>query len=186
MYAETTSSYMDIDLHLREIKYMFVDPELNPFEEQRLQISGAEEAANFLRTKGRTIGNIRLNIFLPQGQIKPNLQSKTADALSKYCDFKILQNLRLLEIERATGLRAVRIGGLIFFVICLIVLSVVYLLGPLSENLLVFSEIFFTILIWMAMWNALDAFLYGLYPYKMEIKAYEALKNAEIVIIEET
>src|SRR3974390_2882028 len=133
MYAGTTSSYEDIDLHLKEIKYMFVDPELNPFEEHRLQISGAEEAANFLRTEERAIGKIRLNIFLPKVQIEPNLQSKTADALSKYCDFKILQNLRLLKIERARGLRAVRIGWLMFFSICLIVLFVVYLLGPLSE-----------------------------------------------------
>ena len=45
------SSYLNIDLHLKEIKYLFVDSELNPFENPELQISGVEEAANFLRIR---------------------------------------------------------------------------------------------------------------------------------------
>jgi hypothetical protein len=179
------SSYLDIDLHLKEIKHLFVDPEMNPFEDQRLQISGAEEAANHLRTKERKVDKIRLNIFLPGGQIDPDLQSRTKDALSRYCDFKILQNQRQLEIERAAGWRAVMIG-LIFSAVCLLMVSVIYLLGPLSETLLVIFVGFFTILIWMAIWNPAEAFLYGLPPYRLEIRTYEALKNAEVAIKEET
>jgi hypothetical protein len=177
------SSYLDIDLHLKEIKHLFVDPEMNPFEDQRLQISGIEEAANHLRIKERKVDKIRLNIFLPGGQIDPGLQSKTADALSRYCDFKILQNRHQLEIERAAGWRAVMIG-LVFSVICLLMISIIYLLGPLSETLLVVFVGFFTILIWMAIWNPAETFLYGLPPYRREIKIYENLKNAEVVIKE--
>ena len=44
-----------------------VDPELNPFENPELQISGVEEAANFLRIRKRKVGKIKLNIFLPLG-----------------------------------------------------------------------------------------------------------------------
>ncbi len=69
------TSYLDIDLHLEEIKHLFVDPELNPFAYQRLQISGAEEAANYLRTKKRKVDRIRLTIFLPSEQIEPDLQT---------------------------------------------------------------------------------------------------------------
>ncbi len=67
---------LDIDLHLKEIKYLFVNPELNLSIARGLQLSGAEEAANLLRTKERRVEMIRLNIFLPQGQIKPGLQEK--------------------------------------------------------------------------------------------------------------
>ncbi len=67
---------LDIDLHLKEIKYLFVNPELNLLIARGLQLSGAEEAANLLRTKERRVEMIRLNIFLPQGQIKPGLQEK--------------------------------------------------------------------------------------------------------------
>ncbi len=42
-------SHLDTDLHLKEIKYLFVDPELSPFDDQGLQLSGAEGAANLLR-----------------------------------------------------------------------------------------------------------------------------------------
>jgi hypothetical protein len=56
-----------------------------------------------------------LNISLPQAQIEPDLQRKTADALSRYCDFKVLENQRLLEIEWVEGWRTVMIG-LIFSV----------------------------------------------------------------------
>jgi hypothetical protein len=80
-----------IDLHLKEIKHPFVDPEFNPFKNHKLQISGAEDAANHLRTKEWKVDKIRLNIFLPGGQIDPGLQSRTKDALSRYCDFKIMK-----------------------------------------------------------------------------------------------
>jgi hypothetical protein len=45
---------------------------------------------------------------------------------------------------------------------------------------------FFTILIWMATWNPAEIFLYGLQPFKLEIRNYKALKNAEVMIKEET
>lgn len=178
------SPHLDINLHLKEIKYLFIDPELNPFEDQGLQLSGAEEAANILRTKERIVGKIRLNIFLPQGQIEHDLQRKTADALSRYCDFKVLENQRQLEIGRAEGRRAMMIG-LVFSTICLLMIFFIHLWGPISEALRVVFSGFFTILIWMAIWNPAEVFLYGIQPYKREIKAYNALKNAEIVIKEE-
>jgi len=179
-----SNSILDIELHLRKIKHLFFDPELDPFENERLQISGIEEAVNFLRTKKRIESKIRLNIFLPLEQIDSNLQQKTADALSRYCDFKIALIQRQLEIERTEGKRAVMIG-LIFAALCLLMLAVVSILGPLSDTMFVIFCGFFTILIWMAIWNPAEAFLYGLPPYKLEIRAYRALKDAEIVIKKE-
>ncbi len=120
-----SSSDLDIDLHLKEIKYLFVYPELSPFEEQGLQLSGAEEAANLLRIKERRVEKISLNIFLPQGQIKPGLQEKWQMIYPNIVIFRILKNQRQLEIERAEGWRAVMIG-LIFFCYCLLIVSVIY------------------------------------------------------------
>lgn len=179
-----SSSHLDVELHLKEIRHFFVDPELNPLEDRRLQLSGAEEAANILRTKKRIVETIRLNIFLPHSQIEPQIHGKIADALSRYCDFKVSENQRHLEIGQAEGRRAVMIG-LIFSSICLLMISAVYLIGPISEALLVVFVGFFTILIWMAIWTPAEMFLYGLQPYRLEIKAYRALKSAEIVIREE-
>lgn len=179
------SSYLDIDLHLLEIKHLFIDPEFNPFEDHRLQISGAEEAINQLRSKKRIVDKVRLNIFLPSGQIESDLQTRTKEALYRYCDLKVLENRRQLEIERTEGWRAVMIG-LIFSALCLLLVLVVYLMGPLSEALLAVFVGFITILIWMAIWTPAETFLYGLQPYKLEIKAYESLKNAEVAIKEET
>jgi hypothetical protein len=179
------SSYFDIDLHLKEIKHLFVDPELNPFENQRLQIAGMEEAAHYLRTKERKVDKIRLKIFLPSEKIEPDLQSRTSDAVSRFCDFKIMENQHQLKIERAEGRRAVMIG-LVFSALCLLTILVVFLLGTLDDTLFVVFGGFFTILIWMAIWNPAEVFLYGLQPYKLEIRAYTALKKAEIVIKDET
>jgi hypothetical protein len=64
-------------------------------------------------------------------------------------------------------------------------ISIAYIMGQFSETLLVVYIGFFTILIWMAIWRPAEAFLYGLQPYKLDIKTFEALKNAEVVIIEE-
>ncbi len=70
---------LDICLHLKEIKYLFVNPELNPFDCQRASIIWSRRSGKPLRTKERRVEMIRLNIFLPQGQIKqikPGLQEK--------------------------------------------------------------------------------------------------------------
>jgi hypothetical protein len=179
------SPNLDIDLHLEEIKHLFVDPELNPFAYQRLQISGAEEAANYLRTKKRKVDKIRLTIFLPGDQIEPDLQSRTADALSRYCDFKISEKQRQLEIERAAGWRGVTVG-LIFSALCLLVVLMIYRSGILHDVLLAVFVGFISILIWMAIWTPAEAFLYGLQPYKLEIRTYKALKNAEVIIKDES
>jgi len=175
---------LDIDLHLKTIKHLFLEPEFDPFENEELQISGAEEAANFLRTKQRKKRQVRLNIFLPAEQFDSDLQRMTADALSRYCDFKIALNQRQLEIGRTEGRRAIMIG-LIFAALCLLMVTVVYFLGPLSDTLFMIFGGIFTILIWMAIWSPGETFLYGLQPYKLEIRTYQALKDAEIVIKKE-
>lgn len=179
------SSHFDIDLHLREINHLFVDPELNPLENQRMQTSGMEEAIHCIRTRESKVDKVNLRIFLPLGQIEPGLQGRVKDALSRYCDFKIRENQHELKIERASGRRAVMIG-LIFTALCLVMIIAVYLLGSLDDALFVVFVGFFTILIWMAIWNPAETFLYGLQPYKQEIKAYEMLKKAEVVINEES
>jgi hypothetical protein len=179
-----STSILDIDLHLKTIKHLFLEPELDPFENQILQLSGAEEAVNFLRTKKREKRQVRLNIFLPAEQIDSDLQRMAVDALSRYCDFKIALNQRQFEIERTEGRRAVMIG-LIFAALCLLMVTVVYFLGPLSDALFMIFGGIFTILIWMAIWNPGETFLYGLQPYKLEIRTYQALKDAEIVIKKE-
>jgi len=180
-----TSSYLDINLHLEEIRDLFVDPELNPFETKILQISGVEEAINYLRVKRKISDRIMLNIFLPHGQIDSDMQNITKDALARYCDFKISQNQHQLEIERAQGWRSVMIG-LGFSTICLLLIFIIRFFGVLTDAGLIVSMGFFTILIWMAIWNPAETFLYGLHPYKLEIRNYRAMKSAEIMIGEET
>ncbi|HSD58052.1 MAG TPA: hypothetical protein VLB04_07700 [Methanotrichaceae archaeon] len=179
-----STDYREINLHLQDINHLFLDPELNPFENQRLQPSGVEEAANHLRAKPGQ-NRIMLNIFLPKEQITPDLESKIRDALARYCDFKMEENRRQLEIEHAAGWRSVRIG-LIFSAICALMVVGIYLLGPFSETLGVVFVGVFTILVWMAIWNPAELFLYGLRPYKLDIEVFKALKEAEIVVKAET
>ena len=180
-----SASSIDIDLHLQKIDQLFVDSGLNPFENPRLQVSGIEEAVNHLRIRKKLADPIRLNIFLPQSQIDPDLLSRTIDALAKYCDFKINQNQIQLEIGRAEGWRSVMIG-VIFCAICLSMIIAFYFLQTIGGAELVIFIGFFTILIWMATWNPAEIFLYGLQPFKLEIRNYKALKNAEVIMKEET
>jgi hypothetical protein len=180
-----SSSSIDIDLHLQNIDQLFVDPELNPFENPRLQISGVEEAVNQLRIRKKLTDKIRLNIYLPSSQIDSDRQIRTIDALAKYCDFKINQNRIQLELGRAEGWRSVMIG-MVFVAICLSMITAIYFLQTLNDTEIVIFAGFFTILVWMAIWNPAETFLYGLQPFKLEIRNYKALKNAEVMIKEET
>jgi hypothetical protein len=181
-----TSSYLDLNLHLKEIRDLFVDPELDPFENKCLQTSGVEEALNYLRMKRKITDRIRMNIFLPRDQIDHDTQSKTVEALARFCDFKILQNQKQLVIGQAEGRRSIMIG-LGFFALCgLLVFLIRFFSIMESQTGLIISIGFFTILIWMAIWNPAETFLYGLQPYKLEIRNYQALKNAKIMIEEET
>jgi hypothetical protein len=172
-----------IDLHLREIGELFTNPEPNPFLEKPLRSSGVEEAANCLRLKGGK-GRARLNIYLPPEQIEPQLETKVRRALERYCDFKIEENQCQLKIERSLGRRSALIG-LVFSGICVAILLVVYVLGSLSDFGFVIFNGLFVILIWMAIWNPAETFLYGLQPFKVDIKVYSSLREAELSFEEE-
>ena len=76
--------------------------------------------------------------------------------------------------------------GLGFSTICLLLIFLIRFFGVLTDAGLIVSMGFFTILIWMAIWNPAETFLYGLHPYKTEIRNYKAMKSAEILIEEET
>jgi len=136
-----------------------------------------------LRLKGGQ-GPVRLNIYLPPEQIKPQLEAKVRDALKRYCDFKIEENQSRLKIERSLGRRSALIG-LAFSAVCVAILLVVYWLGSLSDFGFVIFNGLFVILIWMAIWNPAETFLYGLQPFKIEIKVYSSLWEAELFIKEE-
>ncbi|NPV63522.1 MAG: hypothetical protein HPY61_13025 [Methanotrichaceae archaeon] len=174
MVAEVCS----IDLHLQDIGELFVSPEPDPFQERKLRSSGVEEAANILRIKGGK-ARARLNIHLPAERMEPGLETKVRGALERYCDFKIEENQSRLKIERSLGRRSAFIG-LAFSGICVAILLVVFLLGSLSDLGFVIFNGLFVILIWMAIWNPAETFLYGLQTFRVDIRVYSALREAEL------
>jgi hypothetical protein len=69
---------------------------------------------------------------------------------------------------------------LAFSSICVAILLVVFLLGSLSDLGFVIFNGLFVILIWMAIWNPAETFLYGLQAFRVDIRVYSALREAEL------
>ncbi len=178
---------LEFDLHLREPKELFVfDPQTyDPFDENALGESGLDYLI------ARVIGfwfrapQVKARVFLPVEKITADAQEKMRRAMRLWCDDLLIANRR----ERIEFV----INNTIFLFIALIVLGInVFgqnqianpmripnpdLRGVLSYGL--------DVLLWVAFWTPVSAFLLEWFPLYRRYQIYRALRNMELHVLPE-
>jgi hypothetical protein len=177
----------EITIHLDNIQELFVAPVIDPFSKQTSFVSGIELIKNELKARSWTWiikARIRIRIFLPKERLEPNLASKIAVALKRYCQFKVQQNKQTMIMQRRSALRALLIG--ILFLLCGLYLS--QFLARLTIDPPFIKTLFgdgFDIAFWVILWRPVDFFLFDLWPFWSEERFYKRLMETEIIVVEE-
>lgn len=125
----------DIIIRIDTTVQLFNAPAINPFSSKVIDVLGESALTRIWRRllaqPLRNWENVRLVIKLPADQITPNLQQETTQAVRRYVDAKIEDNLLTIRLSRTRGL----IGLLFVSVISVIVLALTSVLlgGPLAN-----------------------------------------------------
>ncbi len=176
-----------ITVKLDDIAHLFVAPEFDPFSDQEAELLGQPALAYVLRQLGpaavRKRQPLRLTVQLPPDKITPHLKARAEQALHRFCDVRIADNLAHLRTLRWNGWRSLP-PALIALGICL-ALSGLFLSDALAFVPHLINQLLgqgFGIISWVVLWHPVEAFLYDPIPLRREISALRYIAAMEIVI----
>ncbi len=176
-----------ITLKLDDIAHLFIAPEFDPFSEQEAELLGQPALAYVLRQLGPgTVKQghpIRLTLQLPPDKMTPGLKARAEQALHRFCDVRIADNLAQLRLLRWNGWRSLP-PAIIALSLCL-ALSGLFLSDALAFVPHLLNQLLgqgFGIISWVVLWHPVEAFLYDPIPLRREIAALRYIATMEIVI----
>lgn len=178
---------LEFDLYLKEPKELFVfDPQTyDPFDENALGESGFDYLV------ARVIGfwfrapQIETRIFLPPDHVRPETEQKMRRAMFSWCEDLLTANRR----ERVEFL----INNTIFLVVAIFVLALNYWgqqeLGRPGvvpdEGVRGWLAYGLDVLLWVALWAPLSAFLLEWFPLFRRYQAYRAMRHMHMTVLPE-
>ena len=181
------STQKQITVKLDDIAHLFVAPEFDPFSDQEAELLGQPALAYVLRQLGPAVVRqeqpLRLAVQLPPDKITPNLKARAEQALHRFCDVRIADNLTQLRLLRWNGWRSLP-PAIIALSICL-ALSGLFLSDALTFLPHLVNQLLgqgFGIISWVVLWHPVEAFLYDPIPLRREISALRYIATMEIAI----
>jgi hypothetical protein len=180
--------FREITLHLDDIQDLFTDPE--PGSER--YVSGMDYLYSELKTSSpreRLHEKFKVTIEIPQEKIAEGLLERTREKVKRYCRFKIEENHKELIALHHQGVASLWMG-LIVLVICLVLAFTFTLIAQsginkLLEGLLqIVAVLFVASAGWVALWQPAEIFLYDWWPFRRDMRIYELIADADIVIRE--
>lgn len=178
----------EITLPLDDIQDLFADPE--PGSDRF--VSGIDYLYGEVRVHTRLLrqpDSYRVTIELPRGKITEGLQEETSAKIKRYCQFKAGQSRNELVVLRHQGLDALR-RSIWVVVICAVLGTIATLLSQSGiqnalQALFLFIAAFCVLGAgWVALWMPFEYFLYDGWPFQNDIRVYNQIADADIVIRE--
>jgi hypothetical protein len=176
-----------ITVKLDDIAHLFVAAEFDPFSDQEAELLGQPALMYVLRQLGpatvRKGHPLRLTVQLPPDKITPDLKTRAAQALDRFCTAHIADREAQLRVLRWNGWRSLP-PALIALVVCL-TLTALFLNNAFTFVPVLLSQLLgqgFSIVSWVVLWHPVEAFLYDPIPLKREISALRYIAALEMVI----
>ncbi len=169
-----------IELRLMRPDDMFEMPQTDLFSEYRNFLTGVDFCISELRGR-RSQRPVRLEIWLPPGEINDGLAERLARTLRRYCNHRIRYNRRETRALRAGGLSAFRIG-LPVSALGLVLTAVATTIRPSGGAANLVTDHIGWVLAWLGLWFPLDQFLFYPLAFGRESRALRLLSGAAIVV----
>lgn len=166
--------------HLDDIRHLFNAPEFDPFSAYPRDKSVLDWVLEELKTIHKP-DSIKLTIYLPAGQIAPELEAQTHIALERYCEMKAAQALQDMDSVRRQGLRELTYGSA-FLLVCLGLAVFAEQASFLPPWLSGFLFNGFTVIGWVSLWHPTEILLFDVTPSRRDKLLYELIAKAEIDI----
>ena len=178
----------NVTVRLDDVDELFEEPEIGA----ERYVSGIEELYRAVKTQTRVFKQPRsyqVTIELPLEKITDGLAEEFSAKIKRYCQFKIEESQQGLKTLRLQGLDSVRVGVLVL-IPCLILgvlctwLAQTGINNALQALVIVAAAIFILSAGWVALWMPAEFFLYDTWPFQQDMRVYQQIADAEVVISE--
>jgi hypothetical protein len=180
--------FHEMTLHLDDIQDLFADPK--PGSDQF--VSGMDSIYSEIRVNTRVYKQperYKVTIELPREKITEGLLENTCEKIKRYCQFKFEQSHKELIVLRHQGLDALRRS--IWVVLISIGLGIPATtlsqsgVNSVLEGVLLFIALFCALGAgWVAVWMPFEYFLYDGWPFQQDMRVYQQMADADLVIKE--
>ena len=174
-------------VEIEDIRHLLMAPPRDVYSSQPYMYMGQSVVdrllEHFAQEKRPESKRHRLILLMPEDRVAGDMSARCEEALDRYTSTKIDDNLKKMAAIRRRGLFMIPYA-MLFLVASvgigiLIGSEVLPGIPPLWATVL--SEGMF-IVGWVAMWGPLDTLLFGRFPYRVEIRALQALERMTIEI----
>jgi hypothetical protein len=182
-----TAPRQDIVIRLDTIDQLFNAPDINPFSEEEVDVLGEPALLRAVRRlqahRIRDWDEVKLILELPPDQITPNLETRTQEAVSRYCAAKIEDNRLQIRLSRVRSL----IGLGMVTIISLIVIGLAYLLlnsalENTSDTLKGVVAASVSVFVWVILWDPMEKLLFDWVQPHQENRIMRKLQGVDIDI----
>jgi hypothetical protein len=175
-------------LEIDEIKYLLVDPDLDPFSDRPMEYmgqSGLTRMTNMFKPDfGWERKKFRLTLLMPSKTVTPETASEGKALLQKHFQRKILDNENQLKLIRRRGFSQIPRASL-FLLVCISLglffgTEEFYTIAPIVATAI--SEGFY-IIGWVSLWGPTDTLLFEPMTLRRENKVLKMLMRMEVEVI---
>jgi hypothetical protein len=183
----STAPGNDIVIRLDRIDQLFNAPDINPFSDEEVDVLGEPALLRAVRRlqahRIRHWEGVKLILELPPDQITPDLETRTQEALSRYCAAKIEDNRLQIRLSRVRSL----IGLGMVTAISIIVIGLAYLLfnslfAGASDTVKGIVAASVSVFVWVILWDPMESLLFNWVEPRLENNILRKLHGVDIVI----
>lgn len=184
----STEQTRAVRVRLDDVEDLFVDPETGADR----YVTGIEELYRAVKVHTRVLKRpekYQVTIELPLVKITDGLADEMSLKIKRYCQFKAEESHQNLMVLRHQGLDAVWVS-VVALIPCLI-LGAIYLwlsqrgINSVLEAVFLLVTLAFILSVgWVALWMPAEYFLYDTWPFQQDMRVYQQMAEAELVIRE--
>lgn len=168
---------LPLELHLHDIRDLFVAPEGDPFDPLFRDEAGLDELINAITPLKRRQA-FRITVYLPPETITPGLEAETAAALDRHLDRRIRWEKNEMLATRRGGWGSLAYATLLTLIV-LAVLGLAYYL-ELPSWLQAVAYAVFIVVAWVSMWWAAETLLFDSLATRRLIRVLERIRSAGV------
>ena len=184
----STEQTRAVRVRLDDVEDLFVDPETGADR----YVTGIEELYRAVKVHTRVLKRpekYQVTIELPLVKITDGLADEMSLKIKRYCQFKAEESHQNLMVLRHQGLDSVWVS-VVALIPCLI-LGAIYLwlsqrgINSVLEAVFLLVTLAFILSVgWVALWMPAEYFLYDTWPFQQDMRVYQQMAEAELVIRE--
>jgi hypothetical protein len=169
-----------ITLHLHDVKYLFVQPDFDPFGPHELYVSGIDYLLTLMQSSSLR-RPLTTRILLPPEQVALAESLDLKQAIVRYCRFKLDASKRGMASLLWVGTKSLQ-TGILMLVTALSLAAVLTSARVFPDGVTNILVEGLTIIGWVSLWRPIEVLLYEWWPTWRERRIYERILRMQVEV----